>query len=324
MRVSRGPRPNRRCAASLDSLEGRLLLSSTSHSTAYRVARAQHKYHEYVGELQHVELQSRATPAEALALRDVARSISAAAATTDLPRPVARRKAVVATLQLDHAPLHGVLEERGWAEVRTRLASTLDGLNVPPDLIDRAVAAMRAIARSARVTTDEFATLSAKEASYRNARNALPNGSANLPDPEVYYTQHLRGFFRGGAVEHRQAQAMLESHISAIIASTHGTPAAEEVLRRDARLLEQLGATVDSQANARLGDTFVAAFDQGIPDEGQRSELRAALLAILGPGATRRTFSAVDRLVADTHPSSWPRARLRSPFARSLTTSSRW
>src|SRR5262245_47365323 len=136
---SRG-RPDRRRVLALEAMEGRLLLTTSSVTTL--VTRARHKYHEYVSELQHVELGSRATAADEMALRDAARSISAAAAGASLAPAAAQSKALAATLQLDHAPLDGPLGAPGWAAVRARLAADLDGTGVPPDLIDAAIAAM--------------------------------------------------------------------------------------------------------------------------------------------------------------------------------------
>jgi hypothetical protein len=293
---SRG-RPDRRRVLALEAMEGRRLLTTSSVTSL--VTRARHKYHEYVSELQHVELGSRATAADEMALRDAARSISAAAAGASLAPAAAQSKALAATLQLDHAPLDGPLSAPGWAAIRARLAADLDGTGVPPDLIDAAIAAMQSVARSAGVTADELGTLSAKEDSYQEARNALPSGAASLPDPGLYYTQHLRGFFRGGDAQRRVDQAKLSADLRAIAGRAHDTPAASGVLHRDAQLLEQVEAAVTSQAARQIGDAFVATFAQGTPGALDVARLDAEIRALLGPGASPALLGAADRLAAD-------------------------
>jgi hypothetical protein len=292
-------RPARRRAPSFDGLEDRLLLAATQQSLAYRVAQVQHKYHQYVSDLQRVELGSHATPAESLALRDAARSIGVAAATADLPPQVARARALAVTLQLDRAPLLGWLGDRGWEDMRARLTADLDALGVPPQVADQAIAAMQAVARSAGVTADEYRDLIAKEDSYRDGRDALPSGAADLPDPNVYYTQHLRGFFRGGEAQRRADLAKLDTDIRSIGATAGDTPAEASVLRRDTRLLERIGASVTSQADVGLGDAFVAAFALGAPSGQDLTDLEGTIRSIVGAGGIAITLGAVDRLVGD-------------------------
>ena len=114
MSSSRRRGKHRRIPA-LDSLEDRCLLTTTGQSQAYRVQRAWHEYHQFVSELQRIELKSQATPEESVALSDAARTISSEA-TADRT-PAAQAGAVAATLQLDQAPLYGWLGEPGWSEV---------------------------------------------------------------------------------------------------------------------------------------------------------------------------------------------------------------
>ena len=273
----------------VDDLESRTLLS-TYGSTSALVAAAQHKYHQYVSVLQRVELRSVATPAEALALRDDARAISADAATSTLPRAVARAKAVAATYQLDRAPLDGGLGDAGFADIRARLAANLDGLNVPTTRVDHTLASIRAIAGSADVTAAEHDDLLDKAASYTHARNALPNNSITLPDPSSYYTQHLRGFFRGGAAARRADGATLDAEIRTAAA---GDPSRAAILRRDATLFIQVGATTTSAAARSLAAAFGGVFGPDAPSTQAVADLKDAAHTTLGPSASTSALRGV-------------------------------
>ena len=90
---------SRRRVPSVEGLEERRLLT-TSSTIRQRVQAldARHEYDQFVTGVQSVELQSGATPAEYLALRDDARAISEAASTTKAPA-VANSKAASASLQ---------------------------------------------------------------------------------------------------------------------------------------------------------------------------------------------------------------------------------
>ena len=71
------------------------------------------------------------------------------------------------------------------------------------------------------------------------------------------------------------------------------------VLHRDVHLLEGLGAAVPSTTNRQLNDTYLAAFADGVPTPHDVAQLRANLIAILGPVATAPRIASVDRLSAD-------------------------
>lgn len=282
----------------VDALEERCLLSAFAQSQAYYIQQAWHDYHRYVSELQQVELASHATPAESLALSDAARTLSADAAADGTPAVQARADA--ATAQLDQAPLYGWLGETGWATVRSRLSDSLRTLRVPESAIDQAIAAMQAVAQSAGVTNSEFDDLTAKEASYERAREQVWNSTSHFPDPAIYYTKHLRGFFRGAAVARTQAQTTLDADLETIEREANDSSAGTDVLRRDVQLLQHVGATVTSQAFAAFSDAFVTAFQNGAPDAAAQQALATRFRSILGTNAVPSALNAADRLVADT------------------------
>ena len=313
MRDDQNSRRSPAMSPAVEGLEGRALLS-TYGSTSALIARAQHKYHQFVSDLQRVELRSTATPAEALALRDDARAISADAASTTLPPAIARQKAVAATYILDRAPLDGGLGDAGFAGIRERLAAALDGLNVPTALLDDTVASIRAIADSAGVTAAEHDDLLDKTASYTRARNALPNGTITLPDPSTYYTQHLRGFFRGGAAARRLDGEALEAEIRT---AAGGDPSRAATLRRDALGFVQIGATTTSGVARSLAAALGPAHDPGPPTAQAVADLKASARAILGPGASALTLGRVDRL-ADDSPALFQAAGSSSVAARAV------
>ena len=91
------------------------------------------------------------------------------------------------------------------------MTSDLSGLNVPQSLIDQTVTDMRTLAVSAGVGPDGFATFTDDFTTLRNGEQTLPSGSGyHFEDPSLYYTQHLRGFFRGWGVQKLQAEATLQ------------------------------------------------------------------------------------------------------------------
>lgn len=300
---------SRRRTPDLEWLENRALrTTATQQNLAYSLGLAWHRFHQYQSELQSIEFRSEATPAEALALRDAARSISQAATGTTLPLPVAQQKAITATLQLDQAPLDGWLGPQDWALVQSRLTTDLDGLDVPTPLIDQTVAAMQDVARSAGVTAHDYQNLKTREDAYRVARNSIPNSarssypsnygpggnfgsSADLPDPQIYYTEHLRGFFRGIGAQVRSDRSRLASEIRAI---APGDPAAQGVLRTNAGLLEQIRSTLTSAEDSALTAVFDAAF-QGSPNP---TALDQGLRGILGGPASVATIGKADRLAS--------------------------
>lgn len=316
MSTSRRPANHRRIPA-VDALEDRYLLAATAQSQGNRVAAAWHKYHEYVSELQRIELKSQATQDQSVALSDAARTLSSEASASGTPEVQAR--AIAATLQLDQAPLYGWLGESGWAEVRSRLTANLAPLQTPSSAIDQTIAAMQAVAGSAGVTSSDYQSLTARERSYARARSSARNTTSHFPDPETYYTQHLRGFFRGAAVSEKQAQASLDADLEAIEREANDTPAQSKVLRRDVQLLQQVGAATTSQAFAQFAGTFTAAFDNGAPDAAAQQSLGATFRIILGPNALPSTLNAADRLVADS-PAFFLAAASSQANIRTITT----
>src|SRR5262249_26274371 len=139
-------RADHRQIPAVDALEDRCLRSTTAQSQSSRVATAWHKYHQFVSELQRIELKSLATPDQSVALSDAARTLGSEASASGTPAN--KEKALKATLQLDQALLYGWLGASGWADVRSRLTANLASLRIPPSAIDQAITAMQSVARS--------------------------------------------------------------------------------------------------------------------------------------------------------------------------------
>jgi hypothetical protein len=308
---------DRRFAPGIEGLESRQLLSlfppissysllpgSTSYGSgqqlAARAAIVRHEYDQYVGEVKALELKSRATPEELLALRDDARAISAAASAANLPASVASTTAADVSLQLDRSPLYGAAKDSGWGVVTTRLTTNLETLDVPQPLIQQTLADMKALATSAGVTADEFQTFTNDFYTLRDGESSLPsNPYYHFEDPGLFYSQHLRGFFRGWGVQKVAAEAKLRRDLRTVQSANQVDPAGFAVLQRDVRLLEGLGAAVPSATNQELDDAYLAAFAQGAPTPEIQSQLRTNLITILGPVATASRVAMVDRLAAD-------------------------
>ncbi len=294
------PRRTPRRLIGVESLEDRrLLTTSSSNYASYLAYTARHEYDHFVTEVQTLELQSQATPAGYLALRDDARAISNAASPSGQTPKALNASAFAATVEIDKAPLYGSLSDQAWAEEKTHLERDLAGLNVPQPLIDRTIADMQAVAASAGITSDQYQTYTIDLTRARQDRLRVPAGNGGTPDPLLFYTQHLRGFFRGFAVQKSAADARLNSDLHTLPASANAPPAATAALGRDAQILQTLAAPLPSAVNHQIHDAFVAAFAQGPPSAAAQASLRSGLDALLGPTASRSRLAAVDRLIAD-------------------------
>jgi hypothetical protein len=189
------------------------LFSSNQQLTA-KAAIVRHHYDQYVSELKTLELKSQAAPEEFLALRDDARAISAAASAANLPPAAASNTAVDVSLQLDRSPLYGSAKDSGWAVVSARVTTNLDSLDVPQPLIDRTLADMKAIADSAGVSSAAFQSFTNDFYTLRDAESSLPsNPYYHFEDPGLYYSQHLRGFFRHWGIQKVAAETKLKSDL---------------------------------------------------------------------------------------------------------------
>jgi hypothetical protein len=159
---------------------------------------------------------------------------------------------------------------------------------------------MRTLAASAGVGPFDFATFTNDFDTLRNGEQTLPSGSGyHFEDPSLYYTQHLRGFFRGWGVQRLHAEAKLNGDQRTIQAEAHTNPAGSAVLDRDVQLLKGLGAAVPSPTMDQFNATYVAAFAQGAPASDELAQLRSSLVGILGPAGTGQRIASVGRLVAD-------------------------
>jgi len=260
---------------------------SSSQQLAAQAAIVRHDYDRYVSELKSLELKSQATPAELLALRDDARAISAAASAANLPPAVANNTAAEVSLQLDRSPLYGSAKDPGWDVVSARVTTNLDKLDIPQPLIESTLADIKAIADSAGVSAAEFQTFTNDFYTLRDAESALPsNPYYHFEDPGLYYSQHLRGFFRGWGRQKVAAEAKLKIDLRTIHTEAQVDPAGMVIVHRDVHLLESLGAAVPSTTNQQLDDAYLAAFADGVPALQAVSQLRSSLATILGPAGT--------------------------------------
>ncbi len=246
-----------------------------------------------------MEQKSLATPAESLALRDDARSISQEAASTTLPLKTAENQANVVTILLNRAPLDGWMDNDQWSLVQSRLVNSLQGLGVSPAVLDKTISDMEVVASSARVTASEYQNFTADFNQLRADENSNGGNIYGYPDPELYLGQHLLGFFRGSAVSQSSNVATLNSDLKSIPAASSASPAGIATVRRDAGLLQKLGAAVPSATEAQLTDTYVAAFAQGVPSSQTLAQLKTALIAELGASATHARTAWVNRLITD-------------------------
>lgn len=285
----------------VEPLEERQLLSATTSSNySYRVSQVRHRYDVYVSDLQRLELKSQATPAEALALRNDARAISQDASTSNLSLASAQTKALAVSLLLDRAPLDGSLQQQGWGAITTRLAQSLSGFNVSQPLFNQTIADMQAIAKSAGVSNIDVQHLDQDMQSLTDAEQWLGSNSYyTFPNPQLYYNQHLRGFFRGGAVEKVKAQAQRNADLRQIQVEAGDSGADAAVLHRDATALEVVGAGLTSDAAAQFNTVYLAAFSAGSPSPQVQAQLPADLRATLGPAPSNTLVSNTNQLAAD-------------------------
>ncbi len=119
----------------------------------------------------------------------------------------------------------------------------------------------------------------------------MPSGYAHFEDPQVYYTQHLRGFIRGGTVAKNEARNTLQGDLRAIAPGN-------AVVKRDVALLEQVGSKVASSSYEEVTDAYATALENGSPDAAALTQLKASLQEAVGT-AVPSTTKAINKLVAD-------------------------
>ncbi len=296
---STAARGNRGFIPRVQDLECRLLLTTTSSNLAYLMGRAQHANDVFVGDLKGLELRSHATTAEYQALRNDALAISQDASKTTLGRQSAQSKALAASLQLDECPLNGWVGNKGWATIESRLTSDLDGLNVPPALIDQTITDMRSIAESAGVSAVEEQHLQNDMDALQDARLRLPSYDSHFPDPRIYYTQHLRRFFRGDISQRKQESADLDKALQTTESGAGDSAAQANILKRDAISLEKIGAALTTEQDQQLSDAYVAAFSHGAPTVSDLAQLRQEFNSVLNTRADAATRNEAGRLLSD-------------------------
>ena len=278
----------------LDAVERRVLPASFGPGYNSQSMLVSHLYDQFVNDVRVIELRSQATPAQYRALRDDARAISAVATNGGLSSAAASSRAVAATLQMDRAPLDGWLDAAGWAQLGDRLKANLQPLNVPQPLIDRTVADMKVVADAVGLSAAGFATYTKDFNQLRASEHTYTSANAQNADPGVFYTEHLRGFFRGWASEKIADTTALRAGIAAL-----ASPTGSVVLRRDAHVLQALGELVPSDRAGQILDAYAAVFAGGSPTASDLNTFRTTTVTILGPTLSTRHASQVDRLVAD-------------------------
>jgi hypothetical protein len=130
-------------------------------------------------------------------------------------------------------------------------------------------------------------------------RKVGSNSYYHYEDPGLYYTQHLRGFFRDWGRQKVAAEAKLKRDLRTIEINTQANAAGADLLHRDVHFLEILGAAVPSAINQQLDDVYLAAFGQRVPTPQLLSQLRSNLVTILGPAGIASRIATVNQLVAD-------------------------
>jgi hypothetical protein len=134
--------------------------------------------------------------------------------------------------------------------VSARVTTNLDTLDVPQPLIDRTLTVIKTLATSAGVRAGELQTFTNYFYTLRDGESSLPsNPYYHFEDAGLFYTQHLRGFFRHWRLQKVAAEAKLKVDLQTTKSATQVDAAGAAVLHRDARLLESLGAAVPSTTN---------------------------------------------------------------------------
>jgi hypothetical protein len=317
--MDRDDRPHRRsrrhhAALDAESLETRQLLtfiapfptasfwspSSSNQQLRSQAALVRHEYDTFVGAVKTLELQSQATPDEFRALRDDAREISAAASPTKLPPTIARNKAVEVSLQLDRSPLYGWAQGTAWTEISTRLTTNLASLDVPQPLIDKTLVDEKAVAVSAGVDFAGFQAFTHAFSTLRAGEKRLPsNPYYHFDDPALFYTQHLRGFFRGWGIQKVAAEAQLRNDLRSIQTESVASPSQFAVVERDVQILQSLASALPSSSSHQFFASYSAAFAQGEPTPDMLSQLSVNLVQALGPAGTPPRIKTVDKLAKD-------------------------
>ena len=290
----------RRPPPAFEALESRRLLTATvGNNHAAVVNRARKEFHAFQAEVRVLQAPSRVTPAEFAALRDDARAIGAAAAPDpSLTTQAVAAKALVASIQLDRAPLEGWLGDPGWADVQARIDANLDGLNVPASLVGQTVVDMRTVAQASGASSAAFQTFTRNSESLQDAEARLGPGDPSFPDPGSYFTIHIRGYVHGWQAQVRGDQRRLAADLRVIRAGSHAAPADGAAQNRDVNLLKGIGGRVTGQANARFLDTYAASFAGGAADLGDADQLSRTWVAALGSTGSA-DLAAIDQLAAD-------------------------
>jgi hypothetical protein len=279
-------------------------ISSSNSYYSQQLGIVSHDLHLFVSHLKAIELGSRATPEEFRALRDDARAISEQAQPTGLSAAAASERAIEVSIQLDRSVLDGSLKDAGWAQVAQTLSSNLRSLGIPQSLIDQTLSDMKAVAASADVSAAENETLTRDIAHLGQQESVLTSpgfgsGRPRFPDPNVYFTQHLRGFFRGWAQQKVADETKLSSDLKTLAAQTASPAASLAVLRRDSGLLEKLGSRLPSSTGHQLDDAFESAFAAGAPTSPVLAQLRVAITTILDGANSAANSGRINRLATD-------------------------
>ena len=131
------------------------------------------------------------------------------------------------------------------------------------------------------------------------SRRSPPNSGYHFEDPSLYYTQHLRGFFRGWGVQKVEAQAKLQSDLRTIQGEARAGPAGGAVLHRDVQILQGLGAAVPSTTMNAVQRDLRGGVRPGCADTPPTLAAPIEPRDHPGPAGTASRIASVDRLVAD-------------------------
>ena len=201
---------------------------------------------QLIQDLKNISLQSKATPAEFLSLRDDVRAISQVAKSSVASAKTSTAMVNAATLILDRAMIDGSFGASAWSLIEGRLGNDLAPLGVPQTLINQTISDMQAVAASASVSSPELNSIT-NDISIMTALEQQPGGSSyGYPDPQIYFSQNLLGFFRGLIVQRATDRAKLNADVHDLTTAAGATPAGVATVQRDAQDLQALAAPLTS------------------------------------------------------------------------------
>jgi hypothetical protein len=261
---------------------------------------------QYTTTLARIEHRSKATAAEALALRDDARAIGAAISASGVAPSVAAARGAAISNLLASAPIDGWFDDQKWADEQAELDKLVAGLGVSESLVTQTIADMRAFAESAGVSKAQYYHLTVTVNAYKSSENNLSyyyglNYLNSLPDAHTFYTQHLTGFVPGSKSQARADRQQLAADERALVDASGANAAQAAALRGGIHRLELAETQVPSDAIDQLHRAIATAFASGKPGDSALAALRAeagTIFANAGAVALAQADGAITSLAS--------------------------